>query len=82
MRVKGREYGFNRNGYSQIAEVVYYAAPPGVIDANDVPAESGLLVEAQEGQFKVVKRPKKRKVELTAHHFMNLILKPGSANPL
>lgn len=71
-----------RTGYSQIAEVVYYAAPAGMIEASEVPAECGLLVEAQEGQFKVVKRPKKRKVELTVHHFMNLILKPGSVNPL
>lgn len=71
-----------RTGYSQIAEVVYYAAPDGMIEASEVPAECGLLVEAQEGQFKVVKRPKKRKVDLTVHHFMNLILKPGSVNPL
>lgn len=67
-----------RAGYSQVAEVVYYAAPEGVIEASEVPTECGLLVEACEGQFKVLKRPKKRSVELTTHHFMNLILKPGS----
>lgn len=53
-----------------------------MIEASEVPAECGLLVEAEEGQFKVVKRPKKQKVELTVHHFMDLILKPGSVNPL
>lgn len=71
-----------RAGYSQVAEVVYYAAPDGMIEANEVPTECGLLVESKEGQFKVVKRPKKQRVELTAHHFMNLILKQGSLNPL
>lgn len=71
-----------RAGYSQVAEVVYYAAPDGVILVSEVPAECGLLVEARVGQFKVVKRPKKRKVELTTHHFMNLILKPGAVNTL
>lgn len=71
-----------RTGYAQIAEVVYYTAPQGMIEASEIPAECGLLVEAQEGQFKVVKRPNKRKVHLTVHHFMNLILKPGSVNPL
>lgn len=71
-----------RTGYSQIAEVVYYAAPAGMLEVSEVPAECGLLVEELEGQFKVVKRPKKRKVDLTVHHFMNLILKPGSVNQL
>lgn len=71
-----------RNGYSQIAEVLYYVTPKGMIKPDEVPAECGLLVEVQEGQFTVAKRPKKRKVDLTAHHFMNLILKPGSLNSL
>jgi hypothetical protein len=71
-----------RNGYLQIAEVLYYAAPAGVIDVDEVPDSCGLLLEANAGQFEVVKRPKKRKVDLTVHHFMNLILKPGSVNPL
>lgn len=71
-----------RTGYSQVAEVVYYAAPNGMIEASEVPAECGLLVEISIGAFKVMKRPKKNKIELTAHHFMNLILKHGSVNPL
>lgn len=71
-----------RFGYSQIAEVLYYASPAGLIEATEVPTECGLLVEARVGQFEVIKRPKKRKVSLTVHHFMNLILKPGISNRL
>ena len=67
-----------RAGYSQLAEVLYYAAPVGLIAAEEVPDGCGLLVEVSEGIFKVEKRPKKRKVALTTHQFMNLILKPGS----
>lgn len=70
-----------RGGYSQIAEIVYYVAPSGMIEASEVPAECGLLVETQVGRFVVVKRPKKRRVELTVHQFMNLIMKPGSVSP-
>lgn len=71
-----------RTGYSKIAEVVYYAAPQGMINVGEVPAECGLLVEVSTGQFEVLKRPKKRKVELTVHNFMNLILKQGLVNPI
>lgn len=67
-----------RAGYAQIAEALYYAAPAGVIEAAEVPEGCGLLVEVSEGVFKIEKRPKKRRVELTTHQFMNLILKPGS----
>lgn len=59
-----------RTGYSQIAEVVYYAAPIGMIEVQEVPPECGLLVEVSSGQFKVLKRPKKKNVELTTHHFI------------
>ena len=71
-----------RAGYLKLAEVMYYAAPAGMIDAAEVPAECGLLVEVSVGEFKIVKRPKKHKVALTVHHFMNLILKQGTVNPL
>ena len=67
-----------RAGYAKLAEVLYYAAPAGLIDAAEVPDGCGLVVEIAEGMFKVEKRAKKRKVGLTPHHFMNLILKPGS----
>ncbi|TAM07285.1 MAG: hypothetical protein EPN70_03265 [Paraburkholderia sp.] len=70
-----------RAGYAKIAEVVYYAVPAGMVEASEVPAECGLLVEHEQGQFEVVKRPKKRRVTLTTHHFMNLILKPGVFTP-
>ena len=67
-----------RAGYAKLAEVLYYAAPAGLIAAAEVPDGCGLVVEVSEGMFKVEKRAKKRKVGLTTHHFMNLILKPGS----
>lgn len=70
-----------RAGYAKVAEVVYYVAPVGVISASDVPLDCGLVIEVEPGQFDVAKRPKKKRVALTTHHFMNLILKPGSLNP-
>ncbi|KVN48741.1 hypothetical protein WT12_08320 [Burkholderia territorii] len=73
--------GDKRAGYAKVAEVVYYAAPAGLIDASEVPSECGLLLEIEVGQFEIVKRPKKRPVALTTHHFMNLILKPGTFTP-
>ncbi|ONC41617.1 hypothetical protein AQ914_18170 [Burkholderia pseudomallei] len=70
-----------RAGYRQIAEVLYYAAPAGMIEASEVPEGCGLLVEVEPCKFEVLKRPKKRRVALTTHHFMNLILKPGDFTP-
>ena len=70
-----------RAGYARIAEVVYYVVPAGTVDPTEVPAECGLLIERGLGEFDVVKRPKKRPVSLTTHHFMNLILKPGTFTP-
>jgi hypothetical protein len=67
-----------RGGYAKIAEVLYYAVPAGLIVAAELPDGCGLVVEVSEGVFKIEKRAKKRKVELTTHHFMNLILKPGT----
>lgn len=66
-----------RASYSQIAEMVYYAAPAGMIKLGEVPDECGLVVEITEGEFEVIKKPKKKAITLTPHHFMNLILKPG-----
>lgn len=71
-----------RAGYACIAEVIYYVAPAGLIQPAEVPAECGLLVETQPCRFELAKRPKKRKAELTVHHFMNLILKPGAMHSL
>lgn len=70
-----------RAGYAKIAEVVYYAAPAGMIAAAEVPDGCGLLIEIDTGRFEIAKRPKKRPVALTTHHFMNLILKPGVFTP-
>ncbi|ACD21668.1 hypothetical protein [Paraburkholderia phytofirmans] len=67
-----------RAGYAKVAEVVYYAAPAGVIEAAEVPTACGLVIELEPGEFEVMKRPKKQPVALTTHHFMNLILKPGT----
>lgn len=71
-----------RAGYAQISEVLFYAAPAGLIAAEEVPPECGLVVETAPGEFKVEKRPKKRPVALSTHIFMNLILKPGAFKPL
>lgn len=67
-----------REGYARVAEVVYYVAPFGIIECNDVPNDCGLVVEVSVGLFDVLKRPRKKRVQLTTHHFMNLILKQGS----
>lgn len=67
-----------RAAYAQLAEVVYYVAPAGMIRAAEVPDDCGLIEEVAIGIFKVEKRAKKKRVELTPHQFMNLILKPGS----
>jgi hypothetical protein len=67
-----------RAGYARVAEVVYYVAPAGIIESSDVPDNCGLVTEVSVGRFEVLKRPRKQRVQLTTHHFMNLILKPGS----
>lgn len=38
----------------------------------------GLMYETAERQFELVRRPRKRRVALSVHDFMNLILKPGT----
>ena len=70
-----------RGGYGKIAEVLYYAAPAGMIEPSEVPEGCGLLVEVAPCEFEILKRPKKRPVSLTTHHFMTLILKPGAFAP-
>lgn len=71
-----------RAGYAKLSEALYYVAPLGMIAKDEVPSECGLVVEEDTGKFVVIKRAKKKKCEVTAHHFMNLILKPGKFNPL
>ena len=66
-----------REGYEAFSEVMYYASPPGIIDAGELPPGVGLVVESAPGQFSITKKPKRRKVELQPRHFLNLILKPG-----
>lgn len=67
-----------RQGYASVAEVVYYAAPSGILTPDDIPDEFGLVVETTEGRFEVVKRAKRRKVELSASHYLKLINRPGT----
>lgn len=69
-----------RDGYSKIAEIVYYVAPAGMIESVEVPEGFGLIEEVSVGEFQVVHKPKKRKIELTTHTFMNLIIKHGHMN--
>ena len=66
-----------REAYAKMSEVVYYVAPEGLISPDEVPQGFGLLVEMEEGKFTLAKRPKRRKVELQAHHYLNMIVKPG-----
>lgn len=66
-----------RLAYGCLAEAVYYVCPKGVIGLDEVPAGCGLLYETETGQFELVKRPRKRKVSLSVHDFMNLVLKHG-----
>lgn len=72
-----------RGSYAHIAEAVYYVAPEGIIDPKECPSECGLIVETAVG-FEVSKKPRRRggRVQLQPSHFMNLIIKPGTANPL
>jgi len=66
-----------REAYAAMAEAVYYVAKDGIIDPAEVPQGYGLLVERQDGEFVLAKRPRKRKVELQPHHYLNMIVKPG-----
>lgn len=67
-----------REAYAMMAEAVYYVAAEGMIDPAELPPGFGLLVERAEGEFVLAKRPRKRKVELQPHHYLNLIVKPGA----
>lgn len=71
-----------RAGYAAVAEVFYYVAPAGIIEPEEVPQDCGLVVEISTGVFEVLRKPRRRRVSLTVHHFMNLILKPGCAEPI
>lgn len=72
-----------RGAYAQIAEAVYYVAPAGIVQAHECPPECGLMVESDDG-FDLIKKPlkKRQRVDLQTKQFMNMILKPGSLNPL
>lgn len=71
-----------RAGYARFSEAFFYVAPGGMIKPEEIPDGCGLLEERTPGDFTFVKRAKRKKVELTARDFMNLILKPGEFNPL
>ena len=66
-----------REAYACMAEAVYFVAPEGLIQPNEVPDGFGLLVECADGSFKLLKRPKKRKVELQSWHYLAMVLKRG-----
>ena len=66
-----------REAYAKMAEAVYYVAPDGMIDPKELPQGFGLLTEREEGVFVLAKRPRKHKVELQPHHYLNMIVKPG-----
>lgn len=71
-----------RLAYATFCEALSYACPAGLIRKDEVPAGCGLVVEHQPGEFEVLVRPKRRRVTLSTRHMMNLVLKPGSLNPL
>ena len=65
-----------RGAYGDLAEAVHYCCPDGMIDAGEIPAECGLLVETSSGVFKTVKRAKKHKgFQLHANTVMTLMIK-------
>lgn len=66
-----------REAYAAMSEAVYYVAPEGIIQPAEMPQGFGLLVERNEGEFVLLKRPRKRKVELQPQHYLNMIVKPG-----
>lgn len=66
-----------RNAYAMMAEAVYYVAIEGLIEPAELPQGFGLLVERSEGEFVLAKRARRHKVELQAHHYLNMIVKPG-----
>jgi hypothetical protein len=63
--------------YAMLAQAVYFAAPEGMIQPQELPTGVGLVVETKSGQFNLAKRARKNPVVLEPHHFLNLILKPG-----
>lgn len=67
-----------REAYAAMAEAVYYVAPEGIINPIDIPQGFGLIVEKSIGQFSLIKRPRKRKIELQPWHYLNMIVKPGA----
>lgn len=71
-----------RAGYARFSESVCYVAPAGLIAPQEVPDGCGLLEEQTPCQFALIKRAKRKKVDLTARDFMNLILKPGEFHQL
>lgn len=71
-----------RLAYGCLAEAVYYVCPKGVIELQEVPNGCGLVYEIGAGMFELVKRPRKRKVELSVHNFMNLVIKAPTKPPL
>jgi hypothetical protein len=71
-----------RGGNLIFCDAFYYAAPSGLIKPEEVPDGCGLVIEHSPCEFEILVRPKRRKVELDARTFLNLILKPSSAKPL
>lgn len=66
-----------RAAYAMMAEAVYYVAPEGVIQPNEVPKGFGLLVERTEGTFVLARRARRNKIQLQPQHYLAMIVKPG-----
>jgi len=66
-----------REAYYEMSEAVYYTVPEGMVSPEEIPTGFGLMIETKNGTFKLVKKVRKRKVELKPHHYLNLIIKPG-----
>ncbi|CAG9183787.1 hypothetical protein [Cupriavidus pampae] len=71
-----------RAGYAAVSDALYYVAPAGLIQPAEVPEGCGLIVEHAADQFEILRRAKRKRVALSVHTFMNLILKPGDVTPL
>lgn len=61
--------------YWNLAERVYYVAPPNIILREEIPDGCGLMVETSTGNFNIVLKCKRRSVEIPSSVWMNLIMK-------
>lgn len=69
-----------RGGYAAISERLFYVAPQGMLEPEEMPDGIGLLL-ATGNDFTVAKRAKRRKVALSAEVLLAMALKPKFAAP-